>query len=372
MIAVASIPKDGELRVQDIPEPKIEDDTQVLIKTLTVGLCGTDREIAAQDYGEPPSDSNYLVIGHECLGEVLEVGGAVTGIEPGQLVVPRVRRPCASETCAPCRVGRPDFCVTGQYTERGIIRAHGFLCEQFVECEQYLHVLSENARSYGVLVEPMTVAMKSFMQAQRVQSRLPHRDADNGSPYDFSGITAVVLGAGPVALLGALALLESGAQVFVYSRSEEPNAAAELIESCGAQYVSSSIVTQDQLQEMTGPVNLMYEATGASRFAFETASILGRNGIYILTGVPGRKGPVSISIDKIMRDMVLKNQVFIGTVNAGPPAFEAAVDSLDKINHRWPGILEKIITDIIDPDDVGAALKDQKPAESIKQIVRFA
>ncbi len=371
MRAVANFPEDGEMRVADVDGPEISDEHHVLIRTLAVGLCGTDREIASQEHGEPPDGGNFLVIGHEALGEVVEVGGAVKDFRPGQLVVPRVRRPCSSQSCKPCQMGRPDFCVTGQFTERGILKNHGFLCEEFVECDQYLHVVPEEGRRYGVLVEPMTVAMKAFIQAGDVQERLPHFEASNREDWDFSEMTAVVLGAGPVGLLGALALMERGATVFVYSRSQEPTAASVLIESCGAQYVSSEVVDAEQLMEMTGPVHLMYEATGASQFAFEAASILGRNGIYVLTGVPGRKGPVSISIDKLMRDMVLKNQVLLGTVNAGPAAFEAAVESLQRIDKRWPGVLEWMITDVVDPADVGQVLKVKKASESIKQIVEF-
>jgi threonine dehydrogenase-like Zn-dependent dehydrogenase len=49
------------------------------------------------------------VIGHESLGEVIEVGAAVRRVRPGDLVVPMVRRPCAHEVCVPCRSDRQDF-----------------------------------------------------------------------------------------------------------------------------------------------------------------------------------------------------------------------------------------------------------------------
>jgi D-arabinose 1-dehydrogenase-like Zn-dependent alcohol dehydrogenase len=61
-----------------------------------------------------------LIIGHEALGEVIEVGSGVTGFAPGDLAVLTVRRPCPHEWCGPCRKGRQDFCITGDFTERGI------------------------------------------------------------------------------------------------------------------------------------------------------------------------------------------------------------------------------------------------------------
>src|SRR5690606_16641212 len=137
-----------------------------------------------------------------------------------------------------------------------------------------------------------------------------------------------VLGAGPVGLLGALALLHANCRVYVYSRAEEPNFAAQIIEQAGAEYVSSMRVDADQFREMTGPVDIIYEATGASQFAFDMTKLLGRNAIYVFTGVPGRKGPVKIHADRIMMDMVLQNQLFVGTVNAGPSAFEDSISML--------------------------------------------
>lgn len=372
MKAVANFPDPGEIRVIDVDAPRITRPDDVLVKTLAIGLCGTDREIASQEYGHPPKGRDYLVIGHECLGEVVEVGEKVTKFKPGQLVVPRVRRPCDDPTCSPCRMGRPDFCLTGQFTERGIVGAHGFMCERFVDSEKYFHLVPEDAREFGVLVEPLTIAMKSLIQMQDVQSRLPYLDKDRLQNGDYEEMTAVVLGAGPVGLLGALSILNAGAKVFVYSRSEEPNPAASIIEACSGEYVSSTTVSAEELTDRTGPVDIMYEATGASKFAFEMASLLGQNGIYILTGVPGRKGPVPISVDELMRDMVLKNQILIGTVNAGPPAFEAAVDALVKIHKRWRGVPGKLITEIIRPDEVADALANPKPDGSIKKVVHFA
>ena len=98
---------------------------------LEVGICGTDREICSFEYGVPPVGSDYLIIGHESLGEVIEVGPAADGLAVGDLVVTMVRRPCPHAECLPCRSGHQDFCVTEDYTERGIkglSRLYGRVC----------------------------------------------------------------------------------------------------------------------------------------------------------------------------------------------------------------------------------------------------
>src|SRR5439155_19989543 len=101
-----------ELRLIAHPKPDIAAPNELKIRSLEVGICGTDREICTFAYGQGPAGSDYLVLGHECLGEVVEVGSGVKGFKPGDLVVPSVRRPCGDPNCVPCREGRQDFCET--------------------------------------------------------------------------------------------------------------------------------------------------------------------------------------------------------------------------------------------------------------------
>jgi glucose 1-dehydrogenase len=120
MKAVAVFPATKAINVIDIAAPQISEPDQVKLRMLEVGVCGTDKEICSFQYGWPPAGSDYLVIGHESLGEVIEVGPAVSRLKVGDLVVTTVRRPGSSPACQPCRAGFPDFCRTGEYTERGI------------------------------------------------------------------------------------------------------------------------------------------------------------------------------------------------------------------------------------------------------------
>src|SRR3989442_5842272 len=106
MKAIAVFPGKREIRLVDHPEPKISTPTDVKLRMLEVGVCGTDKEICAFEYGTPPSGSDYLVIGHESLGEVVEVGTGVSKLRAGDLVVPMVRRPCPHQHCLACTAGR--------------------------------------------------------------------------------------------------------------------------------------------------------------------------------------------------------------------------------------------------------------------------
>lgn len=341
MKAVGVFPgrKEVGLLAHSAPERTAPD--HVKIRTIEVGICGTDREICTFDYGTPPQNSDYLVLGHEAVGEVLEVGPAVSGLKPGDFVVPSVRRPCAHASCAPCRADRQDFCFTGDFTERGIKMTHGFMTEFFVEEEKHLNVIPKELKDVAVLVEPLSVAEKALAQIWQVQSRLPWM---NGSPERGSGRTAVVLGAGPIGILGAMALVVNGFKTYVYSRSAEPNPKADVVNAIGAKYVSAQQMSVREFAEMVGTVDFVYEALGVASITFEVLKILGLNGVFVFTGIPPRKAAIPVEADVLMRDMVLKNQVIVGTVNADRPAFEAAIRDLGTFKKLWPKAIASVIS----------------------------
>jgi threonine dehydrogenase-like Zn-dependent dehydrogenase len=344
MKAIAVFPGKREIRLVDHPEPKISTPTDVKLRILEVGVCGTDKEICAFEYGTPPDGSEYLVIGHESLGEVVEVGNRVSRVKIGDLVVPMVRRPCPHDTCLACRSGRQDFCYTGDFTERGIKMQHGFMTEFIVDDEQYMNVVPRELREVAVLVEPLTIAEKGLTQLWQVQQRLPWAcPLEPGQPAAYCH-RGVVLGAGPVGLLGAMVLANEGFQTFVYSQEPKPGAKSDLVDMIGATYVSGQDTSLEQLAALVGNIDLVYEATGAASVSFQLMELLGTNGVFIFTGVPGRKAPIELDADLIMRNLVLKNQIVYGTVNANREAFESAISGLTTFAKKWPQAARTLIT----------------------------
>jgi threonine dehydrogenase-like Zn-dependent dehydrogenase len=368
MKAVAVFPREREVRLIDVPEPRVTAPDHVKLRTIEVGVCGTDREICGFHYGFPPEGEDHLVIGHECLGEVVEVGPAVKGFRVGDLAVLTVRRPCGRADCAACVEGRQDFCFTGEFTERGIKQRHGFMAEAVVDHERFLVPVPRDLRGYAVLVEPLTIAEKALIEVWQVQKRLPWSCPTAGEGAPGHCHHAVVLGAGPIGLLGAMAFANAGFSTYVYSREDESSEKAALVRSFGAHYVSSQVTPVDRLVERVGTIDVVYEATGASRLAFEVLSRVGPNAAFVFTGVPGLKGPASVDTDSIMRNMVLKNQVLLGTVNAGRDAFEAAIRDLAAFREKWPGVLDRLITG---RHEVLGFKEPLFTAEGIKHVIRF-
>lgn len=362
MRAVAIFPTTREVKLVDMDEPRLATPTDVCLRILDVGICGTDKELCTFKYGTPPAGSDHLVIGHESLGEVVEVGAAVTRVQVGDLVVPMVRRPCAHADCPACTAGRQDFCYTGDYTERGIKERHGFMTERVVDDERYMNVVPHALRDVGVLVEPLTIAEKALAQVAEIQKRLP------GSGMRHR---AVVLGAGPVGLLGAMALVADGFETYVYSRGGAASPRGRVVADIGATFVEAETTTVAELPAQVGTIGVVYEATGASTLAFDVLTGLGTNGIFVFTGVPGRRAPVEVDTDLLMRNLVLQNQVVLGSVNASRGDFEAAIRDLTLFRERWPHALAALITGRF-PIDAYAAQLLQPPADAIKNVIALS
>ncbi len=369
MKAVAVFPRTKEVKVIEHEAPRITELDQVKLRILDIGLCGTDKEICAFEYGTPPPGSDYLVIGHESLGEVIEVGPAVSKVKVGDLVVTTVRRPCPHQECRPCRAGYADFCITGDYTERGIKGEHGFMTEYVVDHERYMHVVPPELRDVAVLTEPLTIAEKALDQAFQIIRRLPWINLDLQEEARLHNPTAVVLGAGPVGLLGAMKLMVAGFGTFVYALAPAPNPSSNIVEMIGGKYGSQGKVPVETQQALFGRIHLIYEATGVSRLAFEVLKLLGPNSVFIFTGVPSLRGPIEVDADLLMRNIVLKNQIVFGTVNASSENFDEAIRDISVFNQRWPQALRALITSRSAPEEAPGLLLGK--IGGIKNVITF-
>jgi len=360
MRAMAVLPSRRELRIVEVAPPTLRGTGDVLVRVREVGICGTDREIGAFHYGTPAEGRESLVLGHEALGEVVEVGESVRTLERGDLVAITVRRPCADDSCLACRAGRQDFCVTGQFRERGIKKADGFMTEMIVEDERFLVKVPTRLADVGVLVEPLTIAAKASVELAAVIRRFP---------WEPVGLRALVLGAGPIGLLGAMMVVSRNVSATVYSREPANGDRARLVRSFGAKYVSAVDVPISHLPTKEGLFDVIFEAVGNAAVAFNALQALAPNGVCILSGVPGGSSPIEIDLNCVMRDIVLKNQMVFGTVNASRSAFEESVRLLEQFMTICPDAVRSLITERVSLDEAPELLR--QPG-GIKQVVAIA
>ncbi len=109
--------------------------------------------------------------------------------------------------------------------------------------------------------------------------------------------------------------------------------------------------------------------SGIPHFALEVLRVLGQNGIYVLTGVPGVQSFIQTDPAGLMRQMVLRNQILLGTVNAGADAFAAAIQDLQEFKRRWPQPAQALIGGRY-PAEQATELTFGRPA-GIKTVISF-
>jgi threonine dehydrogenase-like Zn-dependent dehydrogenase len=359
MKAIAVLPgQPGSVHLADLPMPSVSDIPDgrgVLVKVLSVGVDGTDREINAAEYGTAPDGYPFLVIGHESFGRVEAVGPNVGFLRPGDYVVATVRRPGHSIYDA---IGLQDMTTDDRYFERGISLRHGYLTEYYVEDEEFVVKVSKGLKEVGVLLEPMTVAQKGITQAYEIQRRLKV----------WRPRTAAVMGSGTLGLLASLVLRLRGLDVTTFGRTPRPHLNADLLDAIGARYINTAEQSITDAAAARGPFDLIFEGTGSSAVVFESMQVIARNGVLVLSSITGGSRRLEVPADKINLDFVLGNKVMVGTVNASRENFESGARDMAHAESEYPGWLRQLLTHPVDGLDNYSHLFEylQNPAGAIK------
>ena len=338
MKAVAVKPgEQNSVHMVQLDKPKvsdIKDGNGVLVEVLRAGACGTDREINNAEYGIAPKGIDFLVLGHENFGRVIEIGEKVKDLDVGNYVVATVRRPRGSSIYD--KIGEQDFTTDDKYFERGISRLHGYMAEYYVEDAEFLIKVPHAIAEIGVLLEPLSIIEKGLKQASDIQQRLKI----------WHPRTAAVLGIGNVGLLTVMALRMRGYEVHGFGRqARDGYLNAELCKAIGATYDSNDDIPLIESKKKYGEYDLIFECTGYSPIIFDAMQSLNENGILILASVTGgEKKTDAVPSDKINQMFVLGNRAMVGTVNAGREHFEMGVKDLALCEAMHPGWLGRMMT----------------------------
>jgi threonine dehydrogenase-like Zn-dependent dehydrogenase len=347
MRALTVTPKEpGSVRVSDVPDPEPADH-ELLVRGVAVGVCGTDKEIARGSYGWAPRGSDRLVLGHESLGRV-ERAPAGSGFEPGDLVAGVVRRP-DPEPCGACAHGEWDMCRNGRYTERGIKELHGSASEWWTVPPEFAVKVEDHLGLAGVLTEPTSVVAKAWEQVDRV-----------GERAWFEPRRALVTGAGPVGLLAAMIGVQRGLDVHVLDRvTDGPKPG--LVRDLGATYHTGSV--EDVAR--TARPDVVVEATGVGSLVFDAVAETASYGIVCLTGVSHGGRTIGIDAGGLNREIVLENDVLVGSVNANLRHYRLAAEALARADTSW---LHRLITTRLPLDDAVDAF-DQPAGQDVKVVI---
>jgi len=338
--------KPESARLEDIAEPDARNGS-VLVEAIAVGVCGTDVEIVEGKYGWAPQGKTRLVLGHESLGRVIDPGPN-SSLKADDLVAGIVRRP-DPVPCPNCAVGEWDMCRNGQYTERGIKEIDGFMSERWRVEPEYVVKIDPSLGKLGVLLEPTTVVTKAWEQVRMVGQRAfwePRR--------------VLVTGAGPIGLLAALIGKEVGLEVHVLDRIES-GAKPEIVRALGATYHSGT------LAGIGFQPDVIIECTGVGQVIIDAIHTVAPGGVVCLTGVGSGGRTVGLPAADAASNIVLRNNVVVGSVNANKRHWYKAAQLLARTDHSW---LARLISRREPPAAFKRALARQP--DDIKVVVQFA
>ena len=207
-----------DLRIEDVSEPQGPGPREVVVRSASCGICGTDlHEYVAGPIVTPVEPhpltgaTNPQILGHEFAGDVVETGSDVTSVREGDRVAIMPLAYCGR--CAYCRRGLQHLCATMACV--GLSHSWGGM-GQIATVDEYQIVRLPDAVTYeqGALIEPTAVAAYGVERA-------------GVSPGD----RVLVTGAGPIGALAALCARAAGAsEVYVSEPNPARRARAEALD----------------------------------------------------------------------------------------------------------------------------------------------
>jgi threonine dehydrogenase-like Zn-dependent dehydrogenase len=335
------------VRLEDWPEPTL-DAGCALVEAVALGICGTDADIVAGEYGEAPSGDARLIIGHESLGRV-KAAPKDGGLAEGDLLVGVVRRP-DPVPCPACAGGEWDMCRNGRYTERGIKQHHGYGSERWTIEPEFAIKVDPALGLAAVLLEPASVVAKAWDHIERIGART----------RTWAPRTLLVTGAGPVGLLAAMIGRQRGLATHVLDRiCEGPK--PQLVADLGATYHADASAIGELCPDV------VIECTGAGPVIMELIRHGGRDAIVCLAGLSSGSHALPFDVERFNQRTVLRNDVLFGSVNANRRHYELAAEALSRADRSW---LLRLITRRVPLDRWADAF--QRREDDVKVVLDFA
>jgi glutathione-independent formaldehyde dehydrogenase len=232
--------------VKDVPDARIEQPTDVLVRITTTNICGSDLHIYEGRTDMEPG----RVLGHENLGEVIEVGSAVTRVQVGNMVCLPFNIACGF--CENCERGLTAFCLTTNPAPGMAGAAYGYAGMGPYQGGQ-AELLRVPYGDFNCLVLPLDAR---DLSRQRDYSMLADIFPTGWHATQLAcvqpGDTVVVYGAGPVGLMAAYsAILRSASKVMVVDHHSDR---LDLARRIGAIAIDDSVASPviQVLQETDG------------------------------------------------------------------------------------------------------------------------
>lgn len=282
-------PGPGNVEIRDIPEPVISDE-EVKIRIRAAGFCGTDAEILSGDF----KTKIPVVLGHEGVGEIAEIGKRVRDIRLGDRVILETsRETCGS--CYYCRTGDYHLCIQRKGAGYGI---DGVFAEYAKAPGDKVHRIPENLTfEEAVVMEPINTATRAATKIAEIRG----------------GDSVLITGSGPIGL-GVLQVISAcgASKVIVVGRNNQArlNAAKALGATCALKAGEDVRALVNKLTQGLG-VDLFFECSGNTEAFLEGLSLVRKRGQVIVVGV--YRHPVELDLNQILwKELVIRTVVTSG------------------------------------------------------------
>ena len=364
--------KEGIQIHKRIPIPYLRSNS-VMVKTIEVGVCGTDR--ASLGMVETPP---YEIIDfHEAFGKVVWTGEAVRGLHVGDFVVPMVRRcmtwdkPAGGQSISaesfdfrPCDMAisgclhQADSCLIGRFTgkidkqgnrlgyiSRGTGWCHGFGSQYFIDTEDWLVRISppdkKNEDDFRkrmtkryILAEPMSIVWKMHHEILKHYTIREYTDK------------VLIIGLGPIGLLAATVMskLHSGLHFAAIDLFDDSNRREKLLNKIH-DFSFYTAVKEDKAPAdlKDEQFQIIIDATSQPENIFKyTSSLLAPGGILVLLGIPEDEKKTTLDADTFSR-LVRQGNTIIGSVNSSRADFEDSINFMQRVIGHKESVLDEMV-----------------------------
>ena len=336
-----------DIRIEDIKIPDINDN-EILLKTKSAALCGTDVRMFRNGYKNINED-NPLILGHELSGIIERAGSGVTGYKKGMRVAVAPNMGC----------GQCDWCVSGNthlcedYKAFGISINGGFaeytrIPELAIRQGNIMEIPSHVSFEEAALAEPLSCVYNAF---ERAAIRL--------------GDDVLILGAGPIGLMHAMMAKKGGAaKVIISDIGMERLKYANDIDSS---YITSSLdELKAKINQLTSGkgVDVCITANPSSKSQIMALELTATNGrVIYFGGIPANSDLSGINTNLIH----YKQLIVSGTTRQSIMQFRRVLKMIaDNVLE-----VKNLITDKYDIDHIEEAMRNIMEGRGIKHSIIF-
>jgi threonine 3-dehydrogenase len=313
---VKSRPEPG-LCLEEIPRPE-PGPQDVLIKVRKTSICGTDLHIWHWDEWAQKTIPIPMTIGHEFMGEIVQLGGGVAGLEVGERVSGEGHITCGH--CRNCRAGRRNFCHN--HVGLGVTRPGAFAEYLTLPAANVFPLPDHIDDEMGAVLDPLGNATHAALS------------------FDLVGEDVLITGAGPIGLMATAISRHVGAR-FIVATDLIP-ARLDMAKAMGADRVSDP--RSGSLPEvmadlgMTEGFDIGMEMSGSGTAFNQMLTVMNHGGRVAVLGIP----PESVSVDLnevIFKGLVVKGiygRLIFETWYKMSALLQSGLDISSVITHRFP------------------------------------